>query len=84
MFPTSKGEKFRKHFWRALAPLLAGQSTMHGTPEKTDFLIHLVSHPYILSDKDGTAFLTKLCKADECYPKRRLAGCAPDDGNIYG
>jgi hypothetical protein len=46
MFPTCKGEKFRKLFRHALAPFLVGPSIVHGTPERTNFLIDLVSLCY--------------------------------------
>jgi hypothetical protein len=62
MLPTCKGEKFRKHFRRALTPFLAGPSTVHGTPESTAFLIDLVSDPYVLSEQNRIAFLAKLVK----------------------
>jgi hypothetical protein len=62
MFPTCKGEKFRKLFRRALAPFLVGPSTMHGTPERIDFLIDIVSDVYVLSDKDRITYLAKLVK----------------------
>jgi hypothetical protein len=62
MFPTCKGEKFRKLFRRALAPFLVGPRTVHGTPERTDFLIDIVFDPYVLSDKDRITFLAKLVK----------------------
>jgi hypothetical protein len=39
-----------------------GPSTVHGTPERTDFLIDIVSDRYVLSDKDRITFLAKLVK----------------------
>jgi hypothetical protein len=49
-------------FRRALAPFLVGPSTVHGTPERTHFLIDHVSDPYVLCDKDRITFLAKLVK----------------------
>jgi hypothetical protein len=68
MIPTCKGEKFRNR--RALAPFLVGPSTVHGMmesrgfllSERTDFLIDLVSDPYVLGEKYRITFLAKLVK----------------------